>query len=420
VTADGSVVFPARLEQSEGWQRAIAASTSTAGTFVAREKGSSWLYAYSPVAHTPWGLVFRWRYSVLDRSLAEQLRLLLQILAAGGALAILLGLLSSGYLTRPLEALVRAVRELGASRARGEAMPATSGDVAGRSDELGELARAFDELRGKLAEGDEQHRSDLQRIGDLASSLEERVRARTAELEAAQRTLLAHERLAAMGQAAAAISHELKNSLGALGMGVDLIAAQAGSSGLQRAHAQIRAEIARLRTMTDELLVFARSPRLDAQPVDLQQTVRRALALCNEQAAHAQVELTLERGDPLVVACDEARIQSVLVNLLVNAIEAITWSPEPCSRREVRISAAAAGGSASLCVEDSGPGLREEARAHLFEPFFTTKRNGTGLGLATAQRFVVAHGGQIRLERSGLGGARFVIELPLRAAAEAA
>jgi two-component system C4-dicarboxylate transport sensor histidine kinase DctB len=243
------------------------------------------------------------------------------------------------------------------------------------------------------------------------------VRARTAELEAAQRSLLAQERLAAMGQAAAVISHELKNSLGALGMGVDLISSQASASGLQRAHAQVRAEIARLRVMTDELLVFARSPRLDAQPVDVQQTVRRAIALCSEQAAGAQVALTLDLADggaQLVVPCDEARIQSVVVNLVQNAIEAITWSGEPRPRREVRIGTSRDNGAAAIRVEDSGPGLNDEARAHVFEPFFTTKRNGTGLGLATAQRFVAAHGGRISFERSELGGARFVIELPLR------
>jgi signal transduction histidine kinase len=426
VTADGSVVFPPLLERTDGWQRAsTAAAAGNAGTFITREHGERWLYAYASLAHVPFGLAFRWRYSALDRSLEQQLRLLLEILAAGGTLAILLGFVSSRFLTRPLEALVRAIRELGASRGRGEPMPEEVVPGAARSDELGELARAFDELRTKLAEGDELHQSDLLRIRDLASSLEERVAARTSELEAAQRSLLAQERLAAMGQAAAAISHELKNSLGALGMGVDLIASHASAPGLQRAHAQIREEIARLRGMTDDLLVFARSPRLDAHPVDLQQTVRRAVSLCAEQAGNARVTLTLdlaEGGVPLVIPCDEARIQSVLVNLLQNAIEAITWSPEPRPVQEVRIGTARSAGSAVITIDDSGPGLDEEARAHLFEPFFTTKRNGTGLGLATAQRFVTAHGGQISAERSNLGGARFAIELPLRAArpAEAA
>ncbi len=205
-------------------------------------------------------------------------------------------------------------------------------------------------------------------------------------------------------------------------MGVDLIASHAAASGLERAHAQMREEIARLRGMTDQLLVFARSPRLDAHPIDVQQTVRRAVGLCEEQAGNAQVALTLELaegGVPLVVPCDEGRIQSVLVNLVQNAIEAITWAPERRAVRRVSIATARSASSAVIVIEDSGPGLDEEARAHLFEPFFTTKRNGTGLGLATAQRFVAAHGGQISVEGSSLGGARFVVELPLRAARSA-
>jgi two-component system NtrC family sensor kinase len=424
VTADGSVVYPAHFDRTKGWQLATTAvKAAKAGTFVMKEAGERWLYAYAPVAHAPLGLAFRWRYSALDKSLEKQLRLLMEILAAGGVVAILLGLGSARFLTRPLQALVEAVRELGASRVSGEAMPASPVPVAGRSDELGELARAFEDLRGKLAEGDEIHRADLVRIRDLASSLEERVRERTAELETAQRSLLAQERLAAMGRAAAVISHELKNSLGALGMGVDLIASHAEASGLQRSHAQIREEVARLRGMTDQLLVFARTPRLDAHPADLQQIVRRAVELCEEQALSAGVELHLRLADggaPLVVPCDPARIQSVLVNLLQNAVEAVAWNPEPRpGAREVRIATARTSSSARIVVEDSGPGLAGDARAHLFEPFFTTKRNGTGLGLATSQRFVTAHGGQISADSSELGGARFVVELPLRPARSA-
>src|SRR6266478_3362624 len=124
LTAEGSVVFPAQPTQTEGWQRASAAAgAGKAGTFITQEQGERWLYAYAAVAHAPLGVAFRWRYSSLDKSLEKQLSLLLQILAAGGAVAVLLGLGSSRFLTRPLEALVRAVRELGASRVRGEAVP---------------------------------------------------------------------------------------------------------------------------------------------------------------------------------------------------------------------------------------------------------------------------------------------------------
>ena len=432
VTRSGGIIFPPRLVHSAGWDRAIAeAPLAPASAFVASEPAQEngaqrrFVYAHAPVAHAEWGLVFRWPYERLDRGLQGQLRLLLVILAFGGALAILLGFVSSDYVTRPVVELAAAVRALGAARKRGEtATPFAAPGAAQRSDELGELSRAFAELRAEVFAGDEVHRQDLERIRELASSLEERVRARTAELEAAQRSLMAQERLAAMGRAAAVISHELKNSLNALGMGFDFVAQEAGKlPQLARVNAQVRAEVNRLRTMADELLVFARTPRIDAQPVDLNELVRGTVELCAEQAASAGVAVRTRLAGglaPLDVPCDKGRIQSVLVNLLQNAVEAVAWARPATERREVIISTETAGAFAHVGVEDSGPGVAAEARDHLFEPFFTTKRNGTGLGLATAQRFAAAHGGHIELQSSALGGARFEMRLPLAAPAQEA
>lgn len=424
------MMFPARLPDTPGWDRALTAvSGRGAGAFVMEQDGTRFVYAHAPVVHSmdparPWGLVFRWPYRTLDVGLARQLRLLLILLALGGGLAVALGLLSSRFVTRPIEELLRAVRALMTTRGRSEAGPHATPEAARRSDELGELARAFAELRIQLTSGDDLHRQDLERIRELANSLEERVRARTAQLEAAQHSLVAQERLAAMGRAAAVISHELKNSLNALGMGFDLIALEADRlPQLARVNAQVRTEVNRLRAMVDDLLVFARTPRIDARPTDVNDLVLRTIELCAEQAASAGVAVSrnLSNGT-LVVPCDPERIRSVLVNLVQNAIEAVAWLP-PSERRDVLVTTAGAPageGFALVAVDDSGPGVSQDARSHLFEPFFTTKRNGTGLGLATAQRFVVAHGGRIELQPSpSLGGARFVVRLPADASTAA-
>ncbi len=414
VTRGGEIMFPAGLKRTIGWDRALAAAPSgPASAFVATEE-TGWVYAHAPVAHAEWGLVFRWPYAGLDSGLQRQLGLLLRILGFGGALAVLLGLGTSGYLTGPLEELLRAVRSLSAARRTGAEPPPFATGAARRTDELGELSRAFADLRAQLSSGDQVHRQDLERIRELAASLEERVRARTAELEAAQLTLVAQERLAAMGRAAAVISHELKNSLNALGMGFDLVALEAGRlPHLARVNAQVREEVNRLRTMSDELLVFARSPRIEARSVDLNDLARRTVELCAEQAASAGVRVALKLDGSLTVSCDAERIRSVLVNLLQNAIEAVAWGTAPGARREVLLATQGGPSFAFVAIEDSGPGVAAEAQEHLFEPFFTTKRNGTGLGLATAQRFAAAHGGHIELQTSTLGGARFVLRLPL-------
>jgi len=423
VSRGGTLLFPGRL--GPGWSRALAAAPlPSPAAFEEDDRGERYLYAHAAVARTDWGLVFRWPYSTLDDGQQRQARLLSLLLAMGGLGAVLLGLVTSRFLSRPINVLVAAVRRLGAARASGTAAPGPAAEeaVSLRHDELGELARAFSELRGKLALGDDQHRQDLDRIRELAASLEARVMKRTAELEEAQRSLLAQERLAAMGQAAAVISHELKNSLGAIGMGVDLIASDARKSeSMGRVHGQVRAEVTRLRTLTDELLVFARTPRINRRRVDLNALVRRAVELCAEQTESAQVEIrtSLEpAGGPLWAECDEERIQSVLVNLVQNAIEAVAYGADPPAAwaREVLVQTKSPppGGPQLVCVavEDSGPGVPADARAHLYEPFFTTKRNGTGLGLATAQRFVGAHGGRIELQQGSLPGARFAVLLP--------
>jgi len=354
VSQAGQLIYPQRLLRGAGWERVLRDAAGAPGAFLLDEDGQRWLFAHAPVAHAGFGLAFRWKLSALDVGLNHELRLLIVILALGGGFAILLALMSSRWQTAPLEQLVIA---------------------------------------------------------------------RTSELEAAQRSLLAQERLAAMGQAAAVISHELKNSLGALGMGVSLIAQEAKGAGLEAVHTQVREEVARLRRLTDDLLVFARSPRMDNQPHDLRELAWRSVDLCREQAASAEVTLT-QAGEAraLKLKCDGERVQSVLVNLVHNAVEAVAWQKEPDLKRarEVRVTvqrhlpknAPEAPDALEVIVEDSGPGITREARMHLFEPFFTTKRNGTGLGLSTAQRFVGAHGGRIDVGESDLGGARFCVVLP--------
>jgi len=421
----GRVVFPEGFERTGAWDEAISAAPRSAAAFAADEPTGRFVYAHAPVPHAMWGLVFRWPYRTLDVGVDRQVRLLSWLLALGAGIAILLGVGSSRYVTRPLGDLLKAVRALGPASPEEDAGRTEKPEarVTARSDELGELARAFAELRTRLAQGERLHREDLERIRELAASLDARVRERTAEVEEAQRSLVAQERLAAMGRAAAVISHELKNSLNALGVGFDLFTLEAKRAPhLERVNQLVREEVNRLRVLTDELLIFARAPRLRVEPADLNALVRRTIDLCAEQAAAGSVEVLADLagdGAALVVPCDVELIRSVLMNLLQNAIEAVTWSSAPGTPRRVVVSTRRSERRphfVDVAVDDTGPGVPAEAREHLFEPFFTTKRTGTGLGLATAQRFVGAHGGHIELESSPLGGARFVVRLPFRAA----
>jgi signal transduction histidine kinase len=291
-------------------------------------------------------------------------------------------------------------------------------------------------MEADLRVRDAKIREDLDTISRLNASLEERVRARTRELEQAQARLVDAERFTAMGKTAAAIAHEVRNALNGLGMCVDLVLAdhppQAGAASA-RVHAQIHHEIARLRDITESLLTFARTPRLERAPVDVRALCARALDTLGEQIADGAVAVEADPPDapPVAIVGDGYKLQGVLVNLVKNAVEAMTTRPldlgEGAAPDVAAASTAAAGGPQrrlivhartegdAVVVElgDTGPGLLPEARAHLFEPFFTTKVTGTGLGLATARRIVEAHGGTIEIVPAAAGGEGTLVRLRL-------
>ncbi len=242
-------------------------------------------------------------------------------------------------------------------------------------DEIGELARAWNQL---------------------AAALRER-----------QAAALRAERLAAVGRMAAHITHEIRNPLSAIGLNTELLGdeVQGGSPEAARLVRAIGAEVDRLTGITEEYLRFARLPRPRLELEDLGEVVQGGLEL--QRAAFEQAGVALEVTLAAArVRCDEGQLRQVLLNLLRNALEA--------TPRGGRVSVLVrAGDEAELSVSDTGPGLPDEAVLHLFEPFFTTKERGTGLGLALAQQIVVEHGGTLRCERAPSGGARFVVTLPV-------
>ncbi|MBI5482419.1 MAG: HAMP domain-containing protein [Deltaproteobacteria bacterium] len=384
--------------------------------------GPETLFAYAPVGVGQLTLVYRWSFVELDSEMARLIGLLWRILAAGLAVALTLAVVFARYLTRPLKELDTVARRIGEGDFP-DVKPST------RRDEIGALYRAFAHMEQSLRSRDERIRDDIEEIrriaaererllGEveaLASSLEQRVRDRTAELQAAQQRLVASERFAAMGKAAAAMAHELKNSLGGISMSVDLILQQ-NPGGSMRVRHQLNDEIVRLREVTDSLLDFAREPRLDIGERDLNRLVRRAADMLSEILADQGARLRLELhadGAPFPFRCDGAKLEGVVINLLKNAAEAVGRTGSP---GEVRVRTRLTDGTAVIEVEDDGAGVAGAVRGHLFEPFFSTKPSGTGLGLATAHRLVEAHGGRIEALSAPGGGGLFRITLLPQAA----
>ena len=249
-----------------------------------------------------------------------------------------------------------------------------------------------------------------------------------ARLEAAREELASSRNLAAMGVTAAAIAHEVKNSLNGISVTLDLLASGAPAETARKVHAQGREEVARLRGVADDLTLFASRPALQIAPADLNDLCRRAAALVSDLAADANVEIELRlcrQGAPLAVNLDAQKLLGVLQNLARNAVEAMgpgaygekLGQSRPQRVRRLTLSTDESAGRVEARVEDTGAGIDRAVRSRLFEPFVTTKRTGTGLGLAIARRVVEAHGGAIDALSSPEGGTIMRMTLPAEARA---
>jgi len=271
------------------------------------------------------------------------------------------------------------------------------------------LEAANSELERKVAERTADLSSTNQR---LQAEVAERIRTE-AVLRQAQDGLLQAGKLAAVGQMSTGIAHELNQPLAAL----RTISGNTGKF-LERgdydtARANLRTIIGlveRMGRITGALKSFARKSNGTRQ-AELAQAVDNALFLLDTRIAAVHPSLHREVEPGLLVACDPNRLEQVLVNLVGNALDAVTGREQPM----ISLHAHVTGGMAHLTVRDNGPGLSEEAFSRLFEPFFTTKPagEGLGLGLTLSAGILNENGGSLSASNHPDGGACFTLVLPL-------
>ena len=220
------------------------------------------------------------------------------------------------------------------------------------------------------------------------------------------------DRLAALGQMAAGLAHEIRNPLASLQVLADLLKRSLGErpSELELVE-EIRGELESLTRLVNGSLAFVRPHAAMRAPVELAELARESLRRARARIPFdGVVELEVPAG--LRPSLDALQLESVLVNLIVNAFEAMQGAPDDRPRL-LRIEASEQGGELRLAVADSGPGVPIGDRERIFYPFFTTRDHGTGVGLAEVHKAVVSHGGSVEVRERVGGGAVFLIHLPL-------
>ena len=253
----------------------------------------------------------------------------------------------------------------------------------------------------------------------IAALLSQRRRRRLAEqAEQAHRASLAHaSRLAVAGELTGAIAHEINQPLGAI-----LSNADAGDllldSGVDRRNelrailADIRRDDLRASEVIQRLRDLLGKQKFERKELDLNDVVNDLESILRAEARRRGVGLEIRPApETLAIMGDRVQIQQVLINLVLNAMDAVVELPE--ARRTVVVSVAKGAGGAVLAVRDRGRGIAPEHRAKLFESFFSTKPSGMGLGLSITRTIVEAHGGHIRAESGPEDGTVFQVELPL-------
>lgn len=243
--------------------------------------------------------------------------------------------------------------------------------------------------------------------------LEQLVEARTLDLQTAQDGLVQSTKLAALGQMSAALAHEINQPLTAQRMQLAtlrLLLDHGRVDEASQALALLDQQLTRMAALTGHLKTFARkSPSGLRERLELASVVDQALLLLDARIREERVSCVLNLTRPAYVQGDAIRLEQVLINLLRNALDAM--SDKPLRRLEIRIDDEP--GHWRLAVVDSGAGIAEEHVSRVFDPFFTTKPVGDGLGLGLAVSFAIVHelGGRLCAENLN-NGARFFFSLP--------
>ena len=258
---------------------------------------------------------------------------------------------------------------------------------------------------------EDQRTQEAAALTGRLTELEAQQQAMTERVSAAESAMLQAARLAAVGQLAASVSHEINNPLYAARNALYLLEDDLPAELRDAPFLAIaRTELTRIAGIIERMRDFYRPPRGEMSPHDLNRLLEETLVLVDLNVRHTPIRMVFTPDEQLPpVVCSSDQLRQVFLNLVMNAIEAM---PDGGALR-VRTKAGAS--VALIEIEDTGVGVPDAIRARLFEPFFTNKVNGTGLGLSISAHIVTQHGGQIDVESREGVGSTFRIVLPYQA-----
>lgn len=257
-----------------------------------------------------------------------------------------------------------------------------------RNDEIGDLGRNFNLMVQQLRESHE-------------------------EIELLHRTQMSRaEHFATLGEVATGLAHEIRNPLAGIAGVIEIVGRDLPASSPAKAVVKdVRQEIAQINRILTDLLGTARPRAAEIRTSDLNTTVEHAVMLARQQVLSKPINIEFKPAANLLeVDHDSDQLHRVLLNLLLNAVQAI----EGAGRVDVAVSTDSEGHDAVIAVSDTGRGISERDLPNIFRPFFTTKGNGTGLGLSLARRIVEEHHGQIEVKSRANQGTTFTVILPTR------
>lgn len=268
-----------------------------------------------------------------------------------------------------------------------------------RERELGAILKAYSDVTERLKVAHE-------RLNDEVSRLREELRRKNEELRR-------RDRLAALGEMAAGLAHEIRNPLGGIALYSSMLEKElSGQDWAKHAAIRISSGVRTLDRLVSDILDFAQEDHLEKTACrlgDILEAVEDSLAPWADQlCANVRID---DSAREIAVTCDAGKLRQVVLNLMLNGLQAAGhggWVRLTATRKE-----ADSAEPSEVCLEiiDGGPGIPPAMLDRIFNPFFTTKSEGTGLGLAIVHRIVEAHGGTIRAMNAPEGGAKFLVTL---------